>query len=112
MDTIQSLDIVLAFPSGVKPFIASRWHINASRITFLLLQYGWANTRDVLDARKDLFKAQNVTTAALVDHTITMLSFYLGTGVLQVRPDGMWEFCFSCKPVLSRSWRTSGSGCD
>jgi len=34
MDTIQSLDIVLAFPSEVKPFIASRWHTNASRIPF------------------------------------------------------------------------------
>ena len=59
--------------------------------TFLLLQYARANTRDVLDAQDDLFDAQNAATQALVDHTIATLSFYRDTGVLQLRPDGMWE---------------------
>ncbi len=64
--------------------------------TFLLLQYSSrgnrrANTRDVLDAQKDLFRAQNDATAALVDYNIAVLEFYRDAGVLQVKPDGMWE---------------------
>ena len=59
--------------------------------TFLLMQYGRANSRRVLDAQKDLFDAQNAATDAMTNRTIAMLSFYRDTGVLQVRPDGMWE---------------------
>lgn len=59
--------------------------------TLLLIQYGRANSRRVLDAQKDLFDAQNAVTDAMTNHTIAMLSFYRDTGVLQVRPDGMWE---------------------
>lgn len=59
--------------------------------TFLLLQYRRANTRDVLDAQRDMFGAQDAATAALVDYTIATLYFYRDTGVLQVRPDGMWQ---------------------
>jgi len=59
--------------------------------TLLLMQYGRANSRRVLDAQKDLFNAQNAATDAMTNHTIAMLSFYRDTGVLQVRPDGMWE---------------------
>jgi len=35
--------------------------------------------------------AENSLTAALVDHTIAKLNFFRDIGVLQVRPDGMWE---------------------
>ncbi len=59
--------------------------------TMLLLQYGRANTRDVLDAQEDLFDAQNAATVAVVDYTIATLNFYRDTGVLAVRPDGMWQ---------------------
>jgi outer membrane protein TolC len=58
--------------------------------TMLLMQYGRASGRRVLDAQKDMFRAQNATTRALVNYTIAMLNFYRDTGVLQVRPDGMW----------------------
>jgi outer membrane protein TolC len=60
--------------------------------TLLLMQYGRANSRRVLDAQKDLFDAQNAATDAMVNHTIAMLSFYRDTGVLQVKPDGMWKY--------------------
>jgi len=60
--------------------------------TLLLLQYGRANTRDVLDAQEDLLDAQNQAAAALIDHTIATLEFYRDTGALQVRQDGMWEY--------------------
>jgi len=60
--------------------------------TLLLMQYGRANSRRVLDAQKDLFDAQNAATEALTNHAIAVLSFYRDTGVLQVRPDGMWEY--------------------
>ncbi len=64
--------------------------------TFLLLQYSSrdnrrASTRDVLDAQEDLFRAQNDATAALVDYNIAVLEFYRDAGVLQVKPDGMWQ---------------------
>ena len=59
--------------------------------TFLLMQYARASSRRVLDAQNALFDAQNEATDALVDYAIAMLSFYRDTGVLQVRPDGMWE---------------------
>ena len=59
--------------------------------TYLLLQYSKANSRRVLRAQNDLFEAQNAATQTLVDYTIATLNFYRDTGVLHVRPDGMWE---------------------
>ncbi len=59
--------------------------------TMSLLEYGRANTRDVLDARRDLLRAQNATSEALVSYTVAMLGFYRDAEVLQVRPDGMWQ---------------------
>ena len=59
--------------------------------TFLLLQYGKTSSRRVLQAQRDLFDAQIAAAQALVDYKIATLSFYRDTGVLQVRPDGMWE---------------------
>ena len=59
--------------------------------TYLLLQYGRASSRRVLSAQEDLFEAQIDATDALVDYTVATLNFYRDAGVLQVRPDGMWE---------------------
>jgi hypothetical protein len=59
--------------------------------TMNLLQYMRANTRDVLDAQKDLYRAQDEATAALVNYTIAMLRFYRDVEILQVKPDGMWQ---------------------
>lgn len=59
--------------------------------TLLLLRYGRASSRRALNAQDDLFDAQNAATEALVNYAIATLNFYRDTGVLQVRPDGMWE---------------------
>ena len=59
--------------------------------TMLLLQYGRANTRDVLDAQGDLFDAQNAATQTMVDYTIATLNFYRDTGIMQIQPDGMFQ---------------------
>ena len=59
--------------------------------TTFLLQAGRVTTRDLLDSQDALLEAQNSMTAALVDHAIAKLSFFRDIGVLQVRPDGMWE---------------------
>jgi outer membrane protein TolC len=59
--------------------------------TISLLGYNRANTRDVLDARKDLYDAQNAATAAMVSYAVAMLDFYRDVEILQVRPDGMWQ---------------------
>ncbi|MBN2183461.1 MAG: TolC family protein [Sedimentisphaerales bacterium] len=61
------------------------------RKTYTLMQYSRASSRRVLSAQSDMIDAQNEATDALVNYTIAMLNFYRDTGVLQVRPDGMWE---------------------
>ena len=59
--------------------------------TTLLLEEGRAQTRDLLDSQDALLAAQNDLTSALIDHLIAKLSFFRDVGVLQVRPDGMWQ---------------------
>jgi outer membrane protein TolC len=59
--------------------------------TLLLLQYGRANTRDVLDAQEDFLKAKNANTEAAVDYAIACLEFFRDTGTMKIKPDGMWE---------------------
>jgi len=59
--------------------------------TMLLLQYARANTRDVLDSQKDLHRAQDAATGALVNYAVATLGFYRDVEVLQIRPDGMWR---------------------
>ena len=59
--------------------------------TFLLVQYSKASSRRVLQAQSDLFDAQNDAAQALVDYNLAILNFYRDTGILYVRPDGMWE---------------------
>jgi outer membrane protein TolC len=59
--------------------------------TSLLQQAGRATTRDVLESQSSLLSAQNDATAALVGHTIAKMILFRDVGVLQVRPDGLWE---------------------
>ncbi len=59
--------------------------------TLLLMKYGRASSRRVLNAQNALFDAQDVASEALVNYMIATLNFYRDTGVLQVQPDGMWE---------------------
>ena len=62
-----------------------------SKNTLLLLQYDRANTRDLLDARKDFLDARNAATEAIVDYAIASLAFFRDTGTMKIQPDGMWE---------------------
>jgi outer membrane protein TolC len=57
----------------------------------VLLQYGQASSRRVLDAQHDSYDARNVATSMLVEYAIATLDLYRDTETLQVRPDGMWE---------------------
>ena len=57
----------------------------------LLLEYGRGTMRLLLETEDDLVSAQNDVTSALVDHTIAKMSFFRDVGILQVKPDGMWE---------------------
>jgi len=57
----------------------------------LLLEYGRGTIRLLLETEDDLVRAQNDVTSALVDHTIAKMSFFRDVGILQVKPDGMWE---------------------
>jgi len=56
----------------------------------MLLIYNQATPRDVVDSSEDELRAQNDTTAALIDHTIAKLEFFRDIGVLQVNYDGFW----------------------
>jgi outer membrane protein TolC len=57
----------------------------------LLLEYGRGTIRLLLDTEDDLVSAQKDVTDALVKHTIAKMSFFRDIGILQVKPDGMWE---------------------
>ncbi len=59
--------------------------------TRMLLQAGRADTRDLLEAQASLVDSQNATTTALVGHFIAQLALYRDMGVLDVRPDGLWQ---------------------
>ena len=57
----------------------------------LLLEYGRGTIRLLLETNDDLVQAQNDLTGALVNHTNAKMSFFRDVGILQVKPDGMWE---------------------
>ena len=57
----------------------------------LRLLYGRGIIRLLLETEDDLVLAQNALTGALVEHTIAKMSFFRDIGILQVKPDGMWE---------------------
>lgn len=57
----------------------------------LRLEYGQSTIRLLLEANDALVVAQNSLTGALVNHTIAKMSFFRDVGILQVKPDGMWE---------------------
>jgi outer membrane protein TolC len=57
----------------------------------LLLEYGRGTVYLLLNSEDALVSAQNKITVALVDHTVVKLNFFRDIGILQVKPDGMWE---------------------
>jgi outer membrane protein TolC len=57
----------------------------------LLLEIGQGNVRLLLESEGALLEAQNDVTRALVAHAIAKLGFFRDIGILQVKPDGMWE---------------------
>ena len=57
----------------------------------VLLDAGRVTTRILLLSQDSLLAAQNNVTGALIDHLDAKLSFYRDVGIMQVRPDGMWE---------------------
>lgn len=57
----------------------------------LLLDAGRSEVRLLLDSQNALVRAQNDETAAIVNYTVSKLNFFRDIGVLQVKPDGMWE---------------------
>ncbi|AQT67883.1 type I secretion outer membrane protein, TolC family [Anaerohalosphaera lusitana] len=59
--------------------------------TSMLQQYDRASTRDVLDAQEDYLDAQDRATEARVQFLLAKLRFYRDAGVMQIRPDGMWQ---------------------
>ena len=59
--------------------------------TTVLLEEGRAQTRDLLEAQDDLLAAENSLTAAIIDHAVSKLNFFLDIEILQVKPDGMWD---------------------
>ena len=57
----------------------------------LLISIGQGEVRLLLDAQSALLEAQNSVTSALVAHAVAKMGFYRDVGILQVKPDGMWE---------------------
>lgn len=59
--------------------------------TLMLLHYGRASTRDVLDAQKDLYAAKDAYAEALADYSIAQMAFLRDTETLWILPDGSWQ---------------------
>jgi outer membrane protein TolC len=57
----------------------------------LLLEYGRGIIRLLVETEDALVRAQNNLTTALVNHTTAKMRFFRDVGILQVKPDGMWE---------------------
>ena len=57
----------------------------------LLAEAGRATTLDQIDAQNDLVSARNSLTAALINHTLSRLSFWRDLGLLYIKEDGQWE---------------------
>jgi outer membrane protein TolC len=57
----------------------------------MLLEIGQSDVRLLLESEGALLQAQNNVLRALVAHAIAKLSFFRDIGILQVKPDGMWE---------------------
>jgi len=79
---------------------ADRYNIQKNSLTLanervemnkVLLDAGRVTTRILLLSQDALLAAQDNVTAALVEHLNAKLSFYRDVGILDVRPDGMWE---------------------
>jgi len=79
---------------------AERHRVNTDALTLsekrladaqVLLKHSRVSTRRVLQALSDLYEAKNADTQALVDYAVALLAFYRDTGILNVRPDGMWK---------------------
>ncbi len=62
--------------------------------TTKLLEYGRVSSRRVLDAQESLFDASNAAVEARMNYAVATLEFYRDTGVLLVKPDGMWDANF------------------
>lgn len=59
--------------------------------TLDLLQYARANSRDVLDAQKDYYQAQEAFAESVFNYSVAILELYRDTGMLWVKPSGLWE---------------------
>jgi hypothetical protein len=57
----------------------------------MLLSIGQGETRLLLVAQGAITRAQNTVMSAIVNHAVAKLGFYRDVGILQVKPDGMWE---------------------
>jgi outer membrane protein TolC len=57
----------------------------------LRLETGTGIIRLLVNSENALVSAENELTSALVAHMIAKMSFFRDIGILEVRPDGMWE---------------------
>jgi outer membrane protein TolC len=59
--------------------------------TLNLMQYARADSRDVLDAQKDYYQAQEAFVEAVFNYSVAILELYRDTGMLWIKPNGQWE---------------------
>lgn len=64
---------------------------NRVREEKMKLQYGLGTVRELQISEASLLQSQVSVTNALISHTLAKLNFFRDIGLLQVRPDGMWE---------------------
>jgi hypothetical protein len=54
------------------------------------MELGRGDARDLVESQNDLVDSQNDLTGALVNHTISRISFWRDMGVLFINADGSW----------------------
>ena len=59
--------------------------------SLLLIQYGRASTRDLLDSYDDLFDSNDAVSDSLMDYVSASMDFYRDTGIIKILPDYSWS---------------------
>ncbi|MFC1793523.1 TolC family protein [Planctomycetota bacterium] len=77
-----------SFQTALKSLELARMRVNVSPLLWAAQRM---NTRDLLEAQDDLLVSEDNVTSSMIDFTIAKLEFCRDVGILNVRPDGMWE---------------------
>jgi outer membrane protein TolC len=77
-----------SFQTALKSLKLARLRVKVSPLLWAAQRM---NTRDLLEAQDALLTAENAVTHSRINYATAKLEFFRDIGLLNVRPDGMWE---------------------